>query len=232
MDLPNPFKLQKMTITALLPDDKTNRENPSQRFEAMFNPATYSVTYRNQLRNDFTLTPNAKESAFSGQEPISFSVRLLLDGTGVMESGLNATLGWAATGVKKQVDRFLGICYTPVEEKHSPNRLHVNWGVVNFNGMMESVTINYTLFDQTGSPLRAELEILFRCDETPTQFSSPDLTHVRRAKAGDTLPLLAKEIYGSSRYYLFVAAANGLDDFRNLEPGTELYFPPLALEGA
>lgn len=221
-----------MTITALRLNGKDRVEDPSQRFEAMFNPTSYSVTYRNQLRNDYTLTPNAKETAFATQEPISFSVRLLLDGTGVMDRLPNASAGWIATGVKDQVSRFLRICYTPKEEKHSPNHLRVNWGFVNFDGMMESATINYTLFDQAGNPLRAELDILFRCDQTPTPFSSPDLTHVRRAKAGDTLPLLAKEIYGSSRYYLFVAAANGLDDFRNLKPGTELFFPPLTLEGA
>jgi len=231
MDLPNPFKLQKMTIEAVLSGEDSRRGDPSQRFEAMFNPTTYSVTYRNQLRNDFTLTPNAKETAFAGQEPISFSVRLLLDGTGVMESLPNATAGWIPSGVKDQVARFLRICYTPKEEKHSPNKLRISWGIVNFVGQMEAVTVNYTLFDQAGNPLRAELEIQFRCLEPPIHFSSPDLTHVRRAKAGDSLPLLAKEIYGSSRYYLFVAAANGLDDFRNLEPGTELYFPPLALEG-
>ena len=56
---------------------------------------------------------------------------------------------------------------------------------------------------------------------------SPDVTHVRLVKSGDTLPLLCLEIYGSSAYYLRVAADNGLDDFRNLVPGQRLYFAPL-----
>ena len=46
-------------------------------------------------------------------------------------------------------------------------------------------------------------------------------------KSGDTLPLLCKEIYGSSAHYLRVAADNRLDDFRNLVPGQTLYFAPL-----
>jgi nucleoid-associated protein YgaU len=57
--------------------------------------------------------------------------------------------------------------------------------------------------------------------------SSPDLTHVRVVKAGDTLPLLTKAIYGSSRDYLRVAEHNGLDNFRDLTPGRRLVFPPL-----
>ncbi len=228
MFIPSLGKLQKMTIAALLRNDNTRkREDPTRRFEAMFNPASYTVVYRNHLRNDLTTTSNAKDTAYAGQEPMSFSVRLLLDGTGVMDILPNASLGLEATGVKNKVNRFLKFFYSPEEETHSPNRLHVSWGVVNFTGMMESVSINYTLFDQSGNPLRAELDITFRCDHEPAHFSSPDLTHVRRVQAGDTLPLMAKEIYGSSRYYLLVADVNGLDDFRNLIPGTELFFPPL-----
>jgi nucleoid-associated protein YgaU len=34
-------------------------------------------------------------------------------------------------------------------------------------------------------------------------------------------------IYGDSKYYLDVAAANGLDDFRSLTPGAEIRFPPI-----
>jgi nucleoid-associated protein YgaU len=40
-------------------------------------------------------------------------------------------------------------------------------------------------------------------------------------------PLLTKEVYGTSAYYLRVAQVNGLDDFRNLTPGQALIFPPL-----
>jgi len=57
--------------------------------------------------------------------------------------------------------------------------------------------------------------------------SSPDLTHSRIVKNGDTLPLLSKEIYGSSSHYLWIAQQNQLDDFRNLTPGHRLFFPPL-----
>ena len=57
-------------------------------------------------------------------------------------------------------------------------------------------------------------------------LQSPDLTHRRVVKEGDTLPLLCREIYGAPAYYLRVAQVNGLDDFRILTPGQELFFPP------
>jgi len=58
--------------------------------------------------------------------------------------------------------------------------------------------------------------------------SSPDVSHSRVVKSGDTLPLLSKEIYGNASYYLRLAQANNLDDFRNLQPGQAIVFPPLA----
>jgi len=46
-------------------------------------------------------------------------------------------------------------------------------------------------------------------------------------KAGDTLPLMCYLIYGDPKYYLAVAEANGLGNFRSLIPGMAIVFPPL-----
>ena len=100
---------------------------------------------------------------------------------------------------------------------------------------MNSVDIKYTLFDRNGEPTAAELDIALKGDMSKERenlvnnFSSPDLTHVRIVKSGDTLPLLCQQIYGDSSYYPTVAQANGLDNFRNLhlQLGQKLYFPPL-----
>jgi nucleoid-associated protein YgaU len=47
-------------------------------------------------------------------------------------------------------------------------------------------------------------------------------------KAGDDLPSLCSQVYGDPLLYLQVAEANGLDNFRELAPGTRIFFPPLA----
>jgi nucleoid-associated protein YgaU len=47
-------------------------------------------------------------------------------------------------------------------------------------------------------------------------------------RAGDTLPLLCYQVYEDPSYYLQVAKANNLSNFRKLEQGTELFFPPIA----
>jgi nucleoid-associated protein YgaU len=57
--------------------------------------------------------------------------------------------------------------------------------------------------------------------------SSPDLTHIRTVKVGDTLPAMCQAIYKDSSYYIKVARFNNLINFRKLEPGTEITFPPV-----
>ena len=116
---------------------------------------------------------------------------------------------------------------------HEPNFLKVEWGDLIFSCRLGSVDISYTSFNRDGTALRAELDVNLLSDQdvkkriAKENKSSPDLTHSRIVKSGDSLPLLTKEIYGSSMYYLRVAQANNLDDFRNLTPGQEIFFPPL-----
>ena len=46
-------------------------------------------------------------------------------------------------------------------------------------------------------------------------------------QAGDQLPVLCRLIYGDPQLYLRVARANGIDNFRDIPPGTQVFFPPL-----
>jgi nucleoid-associated protein YgaU len=39
--------------------------------------------------------------------------------------------------------------------------------------------------------------------------------------------LMCYRIYGDPKYYLQVAEANGISNFRKLIPGTDITFPPL-----
>lgn len=227
MELPNPFKSQKLTITAISTPGK--KEVWGKSFEVMFNPSQYTLSYRNRLKVHEGFYPAEATPTQVGQDPQYLTIKIILDGTGVADTSLLGAIGLGLFGksVKERVKEFMDLCYGIQESKHSSNLLFIYWGIISFSGYLSSVSINYTLFDQSGDPLRAELDTEFLAVTTPVQLSSPDLTHIREVKAGDSLPLLAKEIYGSSRYYLLVAEANQLDDFRNLQPGMKLYFPPL-----
>ncbi len=227
-----PKPLLKLVITAVDKEGNELDDGQHKPFNVMFNPDQYTLTYRNSPRKPKVLSPTPKDAEHGGQSTQDFKVKLLLDGTGAAEYDSRKTGRTENEAVQKRVAHFLKTCFEVNKEKHKPNRLHIEWGIIDFFGWLQSVQVHYTLFDQSGIPLRAELDCHFIGESIqnavrPQDLNSPDMTHIRQVKAGDTLPLMAKAIYGSSRYYLLVAQANGLDDFRNLQPGTKLYFPPL-----
>lgn len=235
MALPDRMKLKKLTITAYKKSSRSIADRVGA-FEAMFNPASFSQKYEIEYGKQQGVNSSDKTARYSHSKPRELTFKLILDGTGVHELGL-LQFGPRKT-VSKRVKEFLDLTFRMNGSIHEPNFLLVEWGGKEDGGLifacrLASVNVTYNSFDRDGSPLRAELDITLISDKeirkrlAEENKSSPDLTHHRVVKSGDTLPLLAKEVYGSPGYYLRVAQANQLDDFRNLTPGQELFFPPL-----
>ena len=229
MALTNPFKLEKLKIKAY---SDVERSAEVGTFEAMFNPESFKQTYEIVYGRGQGLNSSDRTAVYTRSRPSDLNINLLLDGTGVHEMGI-LQFGAQPT-VPERVREFLEITFEMNGDIHEPNYLVVEWGDLSFSCRLGSVDVTYTSFDKDGKALRAELNVTLYSDvEVEKRLrqenkTSPDLTHTRLVKSGDTLPLLTKEIYGNSIHYLFVAEHNKLDDFRNLTPGQELFFPPFA----
>ena len=232
------MKLQKLTIKAYKKRSRsvTDLIKPDGTYEAMFNPESFSQKYEIEYGKNQGLNSTNKEVSYARSKPRELNLKLIVDGTGVHEMGL-LQFGRQKT-VSDRVKDFLDLTFRMNGSIHEPNFLVVEWGGKEDGGLifscrLGSVNVTYTSFNRDGSPLRAELDVTLISDQdikkrmAKENKSSPDLTHSRVVKSGDTLPLLTKEVYGSSMYYLRVAQANDLDNFRNLTPGQELFFPPL-----
>ncbi|MEM0938994.1 MAG: hypothetical protein AAGI25_04290 [Bacteroidota bacterium] len=233
MSLLNLFKLQKLKIFAY---ENENRIGLPKEFEAMFNPESVRRNFTNKFHK--ITDPNSLEGivAFTGVIPSTIQMKLIFDGTGVDEFGatLVARLLKPRKSVAERVDEFRNLLVNKKGKVHRPMYLTIQWGkTLDYHCSLISLNINYTLFDRSGDPLRAELDVSFVGDDPPEEskkkaaLQSPDLTHYRMVLEGDQLPLMCDQIYGSSLYYLMVAKANDLDDFRHLKPGQEIYFPPI-----
>ncbi|OYU92765.1 MAG: hypothetical protein CFE45_22090, partial [Burkholderiales bacterium PBB5] len=161
---------------------------------------------------------------FKKVKPGDLSLVFFLDGTG-------------ANGVKidvqTQIEKFQTVTgYNG--DIHRPNYLLVAWGTIQVKRcVLKSASIAYKLFKPDGTPLRAAISATFVDavqDQTRValaQDSSPDLTHVRVLRAGETLAGLCQQIYGDATLYLKVARANQLDSVRRVPAGTRVRFPPL-----
>jgi len=231
MSLPAPFKLQKLTILAFT---TSKRDIPAGKpFEVMFNPESITTHHGNVYEPKKNTSPLPPEQQFRYPESDTLRLKLIFDGTDVSDMGI---MSFTALSVTDRVNSFLDLCFSVQGKIHTPNALRIQWGegiLKNFDCFLESVDIEYTLFDRDGSPLRATLNTNFikgsPSDKVAkeTNLQSPDVMHTHVVKAGDTLPLLCKEIYGSTHHYLRVAQVNQLDNFRSLTPGKTLIFPRL-----
>ncbi len=135
--------------------------------------------------------------------------------------------------VDRAIKEFLDMAQTIQSGTHSPNYLQINWGAYQFRGVLSKATINYKLFNNAGLPIRATVSAQFTeslaRDEQAAEAgrTSPDLTHKRVVRAGDTLPLIANRIYGDPGYYLEIAKVNNLKNFRRIKEGQSLILPPI-----
>ncbi len=135
--------------------------------------------------------------------------------------------------VDRAITRYLEITQNIQSSTHTPNYLQINWGAYQFRGVVQDTTISYKLFNSAGLPIRATVssnfvQSLSRKEQAALAGrESADLTHKRIVKEGDTLPLLAKRIYGDPSFYIEIAKANNLKNFRNLKAGQELVLPPV-----
>jgi len=229
---------QSLTITRckVTPDGQT--KPTGDKFEATLNPASYqhnfSISYSKEADpssssvNHKPLGQTAVESRFAGINSEKVSFDLVLDGTGVVKKGSSVP------DVKAEIEKLKNIVYRYVGDKHEPSVVKLAWGELNtFYGRMESMSLDYTLFRPNGLPLRAKVKLQFVSFMTQVEASlranrsSPDLSHLVEVRDGDTLPSLCQLIYNDCSRYLEVARANRLANFRALEPGTRLRFPPL-----
>lgn len=238
MALDTLFKLAKLTITAYSQADRSEFHILGKPVKVQYNPE--SLSFRHEIMfQDGDAMDGGAQARYSHSRSRELTVRLVFDGTNAGYLGTELLLH--VPTVAERVKVFLQTCYQVQSDIHEPAYLKLTWdkGVFgsSFDCRLHSVNITYTAFDRDGSPLRAELDAVFTEDIDPDKkfaeerLSSPDVSHRRVVKSGDTLPLLCCEIYGSARHYLRVAAVNELDDFRVLTPGQELVFPPFERRG-
>jgi len=163
---------------------------------------------------------------YSKSPPSKMNFELIFDCTGVVNP--------KRVDLNKELEDFKKVVYDYNGSIHEPNYLKVKWGgAFDYPCRLESLSIEYTLFKPTGDPLRAKVQMSVTNFESPEAISreesksSPDMTHTVQVSAGDTLPGLCEQIYGDTKCYPQVARFNSLYNYRYLQPGITLQFPPL-----
>jgi nucleoid-associated protein YgaU len=115
--------------------------------------------------------------------------------------------------------------------KKRPPVLLLTWGGFNFQGVLEKLSQNYTMFAPTGIPVRAIVNATFKQFSTAAEEArnNPpgDPTKTHRVKESETLNLISAQEYGDPALWRVVADHNRLEDPRRLPVGALLVIPAL-----
>ncbi len=225
-------KLIKLIIVAC--SDPKYLRPTGEVFETLVNPDSYREDIRIQYNESQALGTSGASLKYRGTKPQKMQFDFLFDGTGTLPVSSIGTLAAKVIPVSAQIEWFKRVTLDYKGNIHSPRYLRIAWGRLNFKGKLIDLSVQYTLFKPNGVPLRAKATATFQESIEAThrvlkeRASSPDLTHVRTVKAGDTLPLLSHEVYGDPSYYLKIARDNKLTNIRKLVPGEKLLIRPLS----
>jgi nucleoid-associated protein YgaU len=216
-------ELKKLTIEPYTQIDYSSKADCGD-FVAMFNPSSYRHKYEVEYQPVQGQGTTGSAQKFGKIKPQEYTFEFLIDGTGVSSEKKE---------VADEIEHFLIVTGKNNGDIHRPHYLKISWGSLISKCVLKSAEITYNLFRADGKPLRARINATFaeNIDDAlrvaEEGNNSPDLTHSRVVKDGDTLPLMSWRIYGKPDYYLEVARANNLANFRQLTVGQTLYFPPL-----
>jgi len=188
--------------------------------KALFNPNQYSVNKSNSIA----------EAAIPGLEaPI---LQYVHGNTRTLDMDLFFDTYEKGTSVLTETDKIYDLLKI-VPDTHAPPICTIAWGGLDFKGVLDHVSGKFTLFLDSGTPVRATLSVSFKeytevevlVKERPRE--SADHRKTRVVKSGDRIDNIAGEEYGDPGMWRPIAEANDLDDPSRLDPGFVLLIPPL-----
>jgi nucleoid-associated protein YgaU len=196
---------------------------------AMFNPNRLAISRTVQWQNQQAAKRDNPEMQFTGAEPATLTIDLLFDTYDTPEKETDKK------SVKTEyMDKLVHL--TTVEkhgDKHRPPVCRLQWGDqgVFFQGVLQQLQVQYTMFTSSGVPVRATANCTFKQwisnkgDLQNQNLMSADVAKVWTVRQGQTLAHIAAEEYGDPRAWRLIADANGIDDPLRLPAGLRLLLP-------
>jgi phage tail protein X len=164
---------------------------------------------------------------FNGSAPYTMQMEIFLD----------SSMTPSGTTVQDEVEALLSCCEVTLAsiaaDQPCTPWVFFQWGsfsTASFISYVESVQATYTLFNPSGTPIRATCDLVITQIPLLTQGQNPtsgalEAHRTHRVVAGDTLHSLAWREYGDATAWRVIAQANGIDDPMRLPAGAELLIP-------
>lgn len=196
------------------------RESEEEEVPVLFNPSEYSLDSGNKYAWHTVPGLQRPIAQFISGDATTLSMELFFDSYEKGEDVRNYT---------SKVTQLLDVD----KDLHAPPTCRFVWGGLNFKGILEKASQKFTLFLDSGTPVRATLNVTFRSvqsvteqfEETPRQ--SADRTKQKMLHQGEQLWMIASEEYQDPGLWREIAKANGIDNPRKLNTGRKITVPRL-----
>jgi len=199
---------------------------------ALFNPNTYSISKSVEYSSHRRKELNAPLLSFVGGGSRTLSLQLFFD---VTESP--RVDGVPVKDVRALTNKLVELTQISRNSMRPPV-CRIFWGSSRFansdfpfTGVVSQLQQEFTFFDPSGTPLRANVNISFteflgwgKGSEKDRRKTDPIFT-TRVVRRGDSLNSIAAEVYGDPGTWRVIAEANDIDDPRSLKPGIPLRIP-------
>jgi len=222
-------------IRAELRELKSDGTETEYRVPVQFNPETLKVSFANQLESKGD-QGGTSSTQYVGKGTTKLSVQLWFDVTGPVRQGQTAVKD--VRDLTKKVVYFMQAKEAPDDKtKKVPPGIRFLWGSFQFDGIMESLEESLEFFSPEGRPLRASISIGLSQQDIEFKQKAiadpagaggtppPGTKPLAEAAIGDTLQGLASGL-GKAQDWQKIAAANGIENPRMLQPGQLINLNP------
>lgn len=209
-----------------------------RKVPCLFNPAELSLTLSNRWAADGDGTSRASEAvpgkgvqtlSFAGSDNGTLDLTLFFDTTA---EGVPVTTYTSQIVALMDIDPDVPGTDKKMRRGRPPTVVF-GWGkMTSFPAVVERLTLKFTYFSSTGTPLRATMSLSLKQfsearaygPQNPTS-GTPVPHRVHRVQPGETLDRISAQYYGDATAWRRLAVANGVEDPLALRPGTLLAVP-------
>jgi len=192
----------------------------SETIEVLFNPNEYAMESSNNFAWKTVPGLSMPLGQFISGDTTTLSMDFFFD---TYELG---------TDVREYTQKIAGLLDVE-KDLHAPPICRFVWGSVDFKGVVEKVSQKFTMFLDSGIPVRATLKVSFRSwlskkeqlQLIPRQ--SADRTKQKQLQQGEQLWMVAAQEYDDPGLWRELSKANQIDNPRKLQPGQKITVPRL-----
>lgn len=207
------------------------KDGKKEEIPCCFNPSQYVITSGANYKEDSELGTDGARLVFLSGSLKNLTMTLYFDSVGIFGSVLVALHQEIdpVTDITKKITSATSISGSD----HKPPTVAFVWGNLDFEGVLTSVTENFTMFDTSGKPIRAKLDITIKelkngiYAQKANPFSSPDRTKRKIIIEGMSLWNIAYQEYGDCEKWRIIAKANHIANPLHIYNGQIIKIPAL-----